>query len=118
VIAKYHNATDWLWTQEEPANMGAWPFIFAHLTDVDLRFIGRPASGSPATGSAEFHQIRQRKIIEKSFRSCNCPKVAEECRMVCIGNRWKSFQEELEKHGKKKISSKSISAVKRIQDTP
>jgi hypothetical protein len=38
--------------------------------------------------------------------------------MVCIGNRWKSFQEEIEKHGKKKLTSKTISAVKRIQDIP
>jgi len=116
VIEKYSKTDDWIWTQEEPANMGAWPYVVQHLTEVPLRYIGRPASGSPATGSMEFHQIRQRKIIEKSFRSCDCPKVAEECQMVCIGNRWRTFLSETEKLDGKKITTKSISAVKRIQE--
>jgi 2-oxoglutarate dehydrogenase E1 component len=58
---------------------------------VELDVVARPASGSPATGSPKFHQLRQRKVIEKSFRECDCPMVDKECRMICIGNRWKSF---------------------------
>jgi 2-oxoglutarate dehydrogenase E1 component len=114
IMAKYNKATDTLWTQEEPANMGAWTFIQQQMQEFTPRLIARPASGSPATGSHEFHEIRQRKIIEKTFSSCNCPKVAEECRMICIGNRWKTFEKQLLKTGKP-ITSKSVSAVKKLE---
>jgi hypothetical protein len=59
--------------------------------------VARPASGSPATGSIQFHAVRQRKIVDKSFEECNCPMVKKECRMICIGNRWKSFADNPEK---------------------
>ncbi len=114
ILDRYKNTEDWIWTQEEPLNMGAWIFVHHMLDDVPLRLVGRPASGSPATGSAEFHQLRQRKIIEKTFGSCNCPKVAEECRMICIGNRWRTFEKEDKKAGGKGLSSKSVSALKRL----
>ncbi len=93
VLAKYRNAADYIWSQEEPVNMGAWTFIMQYFPDVKLNVVARPASGSPATGSPKFHRLRQRKVIEKSFRECDCPMVNKECRMICIGNRWKSFAE-------------------------
>jgi len=114
ILKRYRLATDLTWTQEEPANMGAWSFIHEQLIDVRLRLVARPASGSPATGSAEFHQIRQRKIIEKTFGSCDCPKVDEECRMICIGNRWRTFEQQMNIPGRKKITSRSVSAVKKL----
>ncbi len=91
ILKKYHQANDFIWSQEEPVNMGAWPFMMQYFPDVKLDVVARPASGSPATGSPKFHQLRQRKVIEKSFRECDCPMVNKECRMICIGNRWKSF---------------------------
>ncbi len=97
IIDKYHKAKDFVWAQEEPVNMGAWYFIGHFFPKVTLRVVARPASGSPATGSSKFHLVRQRKIVEKSFQECNCPMVKEECRMICIGNRWKSFAENPEK---------------------
>jgi 2-oxoglutarate dehydrogenase E1 component len=114
IIGKYHKSADNLWTQEEPANMGAWTFIHDRMQEYNLRLIARPASGSPATGSPEFHEIRQRKIIEKTFSSCDCPRVAEECRMMCIGNRWKTFENQVLKTGGP-ISSKSISAIHKLE---
>nr|NQU94361.1 2-oxoglutarate dehydrogenase E1 component [Bacteroidota bacterium] len=93
IFLKYEMARDYIWSQEEPINMGAWYFMAQYFPDVKLKVVARPASGSPATGSSKFHIIRQRKIIEKSFQECNCPMVKEECRMICIGNRWKSFAE-------------------------
>jgi 2-oxoglutarate dehydrogenase E1 component len=95
IIAKYPNVTDWVWTQEEPINMGAWAFMHQYFPEVSLRAVARPPSGSPATGSVEFHNKRQRKIIEKTFGECDCPRVDKECRMICIGNRWRQFNEEL-----------------------
>jgi 2-oxoglutarate dehydrogenase E1 component len=114
IMAKYSNSTDTLWTQEEPANMGAWTFISQQMQEFLPRLVARPASGSPATGSPEFHELRQRKIIEKTFSSCNCPKVAEECRMICIGNRWQTFEKQVLKTGKP-ISTKSVSAIKKLE---
>jgi 2-oxoglutarate dehydrogenase E1 component len=98
VIHKYTKASRLLWVQEEPVNMGVWGFIYHELSaeDIHLRVIARPASGSPATGSSEFHKIRQRKIVTKTFEECDCHRVKDECRMVCIGNKWRSFEKELE----------------------
>jgi 2-oxoglutarate dehydrogenase E1 component len=97
IVDKYKNAERWLWVQEEPENMGAWHFMHVNFKAVDLKLISRPASGSPATGSSQFHQVQQEKILDKTFRQCNCHRLDEECQMVCIGNRWRSFKEEKEK---------------------
>jgi len=97
ILKKYPNVIEYIWSQEEPVNMGAWYFMSQNFPEVQLRAVARPASGSPATGSSKFHAIRQRKIIEKSFRECDCPMVKEECKMICIGNRWKSFAKDPKK---------------------
>jgi 2-oxoglutarate dehydrogenase E1 component len=97
ILEKYKHATDHIWAQEEPVNMGAWYFIGHYFPQGNIRAVARPASGSPATGSTKFHAVRQRKIIEKAFQECDCPMVKEECRMICIGNRWKSFANDPEK---------------------
>jgi 2-oxoglutarate dehydrogenase E1 component len=98
VIKKYNKASRLLWVQEEPVNMGAWGFVYQELSleNIQMGVIARPASGSPATGSSEFHKVRQRKIVTKTFEECDCPRVKDECRMVCIGNKWRSFEKELE----------------------
>ena len=114
LIAKYRNTQTWLWVQEEPYNMGAWPFMHMEFKDVPLKVIARPASGSPATGSSKFHLVRQRKIVEKTFLECICPNLEIECKMVCIGNKWKSFEKELEAHKAESIDSRSISAEKHL----
>lgn len=93
LLYKYHRAEDIIWSQEEPVNMGAWAFMLQYFPDSRLSVVARPASGSPATGSYPFHVLRQRKVIEKSFRACDCPMVTKECRMICIGNRWRTFAE-------------------------
>ena len=95
IIAKYEAAKDWVWTQEEPVNMGSWFYMNQYFPEIALRVVARPASGSPATGSPEFHAKRQRKIIEKTFGECDCSMVEKECRMVCIGNRWQQYMKEL-----------------------
>ena len=93
IIDKYNKAGRWLWVQEEPANMGAWSFMQEHFKEVELKLISRPPSGSTATGSSKFHQIQQEKILDKTFHQCNCHRLDEECQMVCIGNRWRTFED-------------------------
>jgi len=61
-----------VWVQEEPANMGAWTHMRMHHSEVlsrgtDLRCISRPASASPATGSANSHRIEQDQILTAAF---------------------------------------------------
>lgn len=114
VIGKYSKAETWLWVQEEPYNMGAWPYMHLEFKDVPLKVVARPSSGSPSTGSSKFHFVRQRKIIEKTFQECICPNLEKECKMVCIGNKWKSFEKEIEALKVKNIDSKSISAEKHL----
>ncbi|MFJ4898947.1 multifunctional oxoglutarate decarboxylase/oxoglutarate dehydrogenase thiamine pyrophosphate-binding subunit/dihydrolipoyllysine-residue succinyltransferase subunit [Streptomyces sp. NPDC088727] len=81
-IAKYPNAEKYLWTQEEPANQGAWPFIALNLIDhLDLavgadvphgerlRRISRPRGSSPAVGSAKRHQAEQTQLLDEVFEA-------------------------------------------------
>ncbi len=113
LVAKYKNAKTTLWAQEEPANMGAWEFIRrAFGTKVKIKHIARPASGSPATGSSKFHQIRQQKIIDKVFAKCICPYLDIECEMVCVGNKWKSFEKELKELHVDHVESTFHSGIK------
>jgi 2-oxoglutarate dehydrogenase E1 component len=96
LFEKYSNAKDIIWVQEEPWNMGAWPFIRSELDKLDLHIIARPATGSPATGSSKFHNMQQTKIIEKLFDECGeCPRVGTDCKMACIGNNWRAVAEEI-----------------------
>jgi len=66
-IAKYNNAKEFLWVQEEPENMGAWSFILRNLKSVSLHVVSRPESGSTATGSAIVHLQQQKDIIDKAI---------------------------------------------------
>lgn len=102
ILAKYKNAKNLMWVQEEPYNMGAGPFIRSELEHLNLFIIARPATGSPATGSSKFHQKQQRKIVEKPFDECGeCPRIGTVCKMACIGNDWQEFNLELDKNKSK-----------------
>ncbi|MFB6307117.1 MAG: 2-oxoglutarate dehydrogenase E1 component, partial [Flavobacteriales bacterium] len=66
IIEKY-KAENHLWVQEEPKNMGAWPFLLREFDEVKLTRISRDASASPASGSPKKFQDRQNYIINKVF---------------------------------------------------
>jgi len=57
------NAKDIVWVQEEPRNMGAWPFLHERLPQ-GTRYVGRPKSASPATGSHHRHEDQQKAMID------------------------------------------------------
>lgn len=71
IFASYTNATQLFWTQEEPQNMGGWAFVEARLRvimgNLTLRYVGRAASASPATGSYAIHELEQKKLINDSL---------------------------------------------------
>ena len=61
-----------LWVQEEPLNMGAYPYIRLRFGDFLSRHwsfdrVGRPISPTPATGSASSHKLEQSRLIAKIF---------------------------------------------------
>ncbi len=61
-----------LFVQDEPENMGAWPFLSRRfgrrLPDGRaLAAVTRPASASPATGSAASHRLEQRRLLDAAF---------------------------------------------------
>ena len=72
ILARYARAEDVVWVQEEPRNMGAWDFlderIIARLEGKrTLRYCGRPASPSPATGSQKRHLAEQVHLVQEAF---------------------------------------------------
>lgn len=69
-LAAYPNAGETLWVQEEPANMGPWPFValaFAEQLDRPPIRVSRPASSSPAAGSPKRHDHEQQSLIDTVF---------------------------------------------------
>ncbi|MCE5294008.1 MAG: 2-oxoglutarate dehydrogenase E1 component, partial [Chlamydiales bacterium] len=71
IIAKYPQAKDFVWAQEEPYNMGARAYIFEPLQQLlpnILQYCGRAASASPACGSHLVHEKEFELIIDSLFR--------------------------------------------------
>ncbi|MDX2130015.1 MAG: multifunctional oxoglutarate decarboxylase/oxoglutarate dehydrogenase thiamine pyrophosphate-binding subunit/dihydrolipoyllysine-residue succinyltransferase subunit [Chloroherpetonaceae bacterium] len=72
LFEKYGTATEVVWVQEEPKNMGAWSFLLPRLMEIvpasmKLRYIGRPSSASPATGFLKQHEAEQLAICVQTF---------------------------------------------------
>ncbi|HRI03482.1 MAG TPA: multifunctional oxoglutarate decarboxylase/oxoglutarate dehydrogenase thiamine pyrophosphate-binding subunit/dihydrolipoyllysine-residue succinyltransferase subunit [Pyrinomonadaceae bacterium] len=72
IFASYPNATEIVWTQEEPQNMGGWTFVEPRVTAIlpantTLQYVGRDASASPATGSYAIHNLEQNKLVNDSL---------------------------------------------------
>ncbi|RYM05771.1 2-oxoglutarate dehydrogenase E1 component [Sporolactobacillus sp. THM7-7] len=69
---KYPQLKEIVWLQEEPKNMGAWAYAESRLRKIlphraALRYIGRIAHSSPATGEPEFHKRGQRRILTEAL---------------------------------------------------
>jgi 2-oxoglutarate dehydrogenase E1 component len=71
-LKPFANATEIVWVQEEPRNMGAWPFIRERLESVlgpnqKLRYVGRPLAAAPATGSHHRHEEQQQALVNAAI---------------------------------------------------
>jgi len=65
-LGRYKNATEFIWVQEEPANMGALDYVTPKLRRMlgsRMRSIKRAANATPATGSAKAHELEQKTLI-------------------------------------------------------
>ncbi|NOT33433.1 MAG: 2-oxoglutarate dehydrogenase E1 component [Candidatus Eisenbacteria bacterium] len=72
VFARYPNARDLRWVQEEPANMGAWRAIRHRLEDVlptgaTLSLAARKAAPTPATGYYAMHVEQERELLDRAL---------------------------------------------------
>jgi 2-oxoglutarate dehydrogenase E1 component len=68
-LAGYSQATELVWCQEEPRNMGGWHHILECLnesTTMRPRYVGRRRSASPATGSKKVHKKEQAALVEEA----------------------------------------------------
>ena len=73
IIEAYPNVSDYVWAQEEPANMGAWSFMLVNFTSVSLRLASRNTHSSPAAGSSTRAKVRHKKVIDSVFDTPNTP---------------------------------------------
>jgi 2-oxoglutarate decarboxylase len=74
VLPRYREATELIWVQEEPLNMGAWRYLEAKLRELvaeghemEIRYVGRPERASPAEGYPAAHAAEQSRIIREAL---------------------------------------------------
>ena len=76
ILKNYKNAK-FIWCQEEPKNMGAWNTVrnyiertleMINFKDINVKFVGRSASSTTATGNANKHLAQQKEILEKILK--------------------------------------------------
>ena len=75
IMAKYKNADDIVWAQEEPRNMGAYSHLLLHFEESkNFRVCSRKFYGSPAAGSSVRFKKRHEKVIDSVFdKTSNSP---------------------------------------------
>jgi len=65
-----------IWCQEEPKNMGCWFYVKPRLVtvlreglekDVVIRYVGRRAAASPATGYPKLHAAEQESLVTETI---------------------------------------------------
>ena len=76
-LLKRYEAAKFIWCQEEPKNMGAWNTVrnyidrtleIIYFTKDKVKYVGRKASSSTATGNLNKHLAQQKEILEKVLK--------------------------------------------------
>ena len=76
-ILKRYTKAKFIWCQEEPQNMGAWNTVrnyidrtleMVNFGDKSVKYVGRKASSSTATGNLNKHLAQQKEILEKILK--------------------------------------------------
>jgi 2-oxoglutarate dehydrogenase E1 component len=73
-LARYPNAQDIVWCQEEPQNQGAWYQIRHRLQELagerrPVYYAGRAAAAAPATGLARIHEAEQQRLVRTALEA-------------------------------------------------
>ncbi|PHI21669.1 2-oxoglutarate dehydrogenase E1 component [Lewinellaceae bacterium SD302] len=73
-LLKRYSDAEVIWVQEEPRNYGYWSFMseqFLYNEEMgvhkQLRYVGRKAAASPATGFKFVHEREQKELVDKAF---------------------------------------------------
>ncbi|MBB2914023.1 2-oxoglutarate dehydrogenase E1 component [Streptosporangium becharense] len=73
-LERYAGNVELVWAQDEPLNMGPWPFLALKMAENPNVFGGRPirrvsrkANSSPATGSHAAHEAELQQILSEVF---------------------------------------------------
>ena len=76
-IIKRYSKAKFIWCQEEPQNMGAWNTVrnyidrtleMVNFGDKSVKYVGRKAASSTATGNFNKHLAQQKEILEKILK--------------------------------------------------
>ena len=67
ILDSYTNATEFQWAQEEPENMGAWPYMLQRFEGKTLTHATRKFYSVPAAGSSTRYKKRQQGVIDAVF---------------------------------------------------
>ncbi len=72
VLGQYPHVRELVWLQEEPRNMGAWKFMSSRLRalvtpSVEVMYVGRPESASPAEGSGMRYEAEQSRVLSAAL---------------------------------------------------
>ncbi len=81
VLARYPNAIDLIWCQEEPQNQGAWFQIRHRLQEFAgeervVHYAGRASASAPATGVARIHAAEQRELVQTALTAATAEQTA------------------------------------------
>jgi len=76
VIDRYPATTEVYWVQEESKNCGPWYFIEPRLRSIvgpdrTVKYVGRGAAASPATGSYEIHQRELDAFLNRALKKAD-----------------------------------------------
>ena len=70
IIARFPNAKELVWVQEEPKNQGSYLYATQYMYELaegkKLRYVGRPAMSSTAEGDMDAHKAEQARLIEEA----------------------------------------------------
>uniref|UniRef100_A0A8C7BXM0 2-oxoadipate dehydrogenase complex component E1 n=1 Tax=Neovison vison TaxID=452646 RepID=A0A8C7BXM0_NEOVI len=69
-MSKYKHVKDFIWSQEEPQNMGPWCFVsprFEKQLACKLRLVSRPPLPAPAVGIGTLHLQQHEDVLAKTF---------------------------------------------------
>ena len=66
-LREKYGAAEWIWVQEEAANMGAWIAVRDRFEGIVFRLVSRKESASPATGLAARHKVVQQSLVADAF---------------------------------------------------
>ncbi|WP_411273670.1 2-oxoglutarate dehydrogenase E1 component [Daejeonella sp.] len=74
---RYKKAKEHVWVQEEPENMGVWPYIARKFrrSAFDFDVVCRKESSSTATGYAKQHITQQLLVVGQAFETSAGPEV-------------------------------------------